>query len=61
MWYLIIYYIEAVTLCQFLRVFVYNNKCFVFQTKVIDLIKVHIFSSKHFFLQVILSEKISDF
>ena len=31
------------------------------QTTVVDLIEIHIFYSKHFFLQVILFEKISDF
>ena len=32
----------------------------IIQTKVIDLIEIHIFCLKHFFLRVILFEKISD-
>ena len=38
----------------------YAKFCKIIQTKVIDLIEIHIFCLKHFFLRVIFFEKISD-
>ena len=45
--------------CVYLRKYAKFRK--MFQTKVVDLIEIHIFCWKHFFLEVILSEKMSDF